>query len=217
MKEITLLLLFLLSNSIFAQSWIFQTNATSAGFESAHAVNGQVCWMIGGGSICWRTTNGGANWLNSHGNLSSADAYTVFALDANTAWIGSTHGSIYKTTNGGTNWSSFTPAPTTPCIDGIHFFNANTGFAIGEPPLTTTTWRFWVTTNGGLNWIAGANAPLALVIGEGCAPNSFYAIDTGHIKWVSNMGSIYCGGLHGAFTVLSANVGGISKRSGFSE
>lgn len=198
MKKIAFIFLLVIATNLFSQSWTMQTSGTVLPFASASAASYYACWMTGASNLIKRTTDGGTTWSNAFGNLSAVDAYSVFALDQNLAWIGAGDGTIYRTTNGGVNWSSVIPNPITPFIDGIYFYDPNTGFAFGDP--ANQQWRFYITTNGGLNWTFRTDSPNAASSTEAGWNNGFFTTDTGHIWWTTNNNRIYKGSLRGPFT-----------------
>ena len=205
-KLLVILFVLFLSTSLFAQTWTLQTghSVTTQDFNSAWAVDANICWMCGtvsassNNAIVIKTTNGGTNWTTVVGDMpvSSLGLYTISATSDQNCWVGAGDGSVYHTTNGGTNWSLvIMPTPATSFVDVIHFFNANTGFILGDP--AGTTWGYYWTTNGGANW---TSAGPSFSGSEAGWNNSYAALDTGHIWFGTNNTKIYKGGLHGGFT-----------------
>jgi photosystem II stability/assembly factor-like uncharacterized protein len=116
--------------------------------------------------------------MNVTGNLPQMNPYCIFATDSLQAWIGTDFGQIYATINGGSSWShQVYPAPQ-GFIDGIWFFDANNGYALGDPG---TPGRFVMlqTTNGGVTWSHTANEPPAQPGDWGCF-NTFCWTDRNH-------------------------------------
>ena len=214
MKKITLSLAIVLISciSIFAQTWTQQTSPvpTPLGINSAWAVDYNICWMSGAAGVCIRTTNGGTTWTRVDAGLAGTDCYTICALDANTAWIGAGDGGLWRTTNAGTTWTFFPLTPASPFIDVVHFFNANTGFVLGDP--FASMWCYYTTTNGGTNWTSSPNRPPSVGTEAGWN-NSYEALDVDHIWWGTNVNKIYKGPLNGPFTfgpTVSASSFGIA-------
>lgn len=202
MKKFTLavlaIMLFGVVN-IFAQTWTQQTSGVSTDLNSAWAcADGQTVWMCGPSHVVVRTTNAGTTWTSVGGSIAAGqDLYTISAIDANICVVGSGDGTLWRTTNGGTNWAFIVPTPASVFIDVVHFFNATTGFAMGDP--VGGTWKMWYTTNAGANWTTHP-APPAATGTEAGWNNSYGALDTGHIWWGTNNTKIWKGSLRGAFT-----------------
>ncbi len=84
----------------------------------------------GGG---WKTTNGGLNWelltnLGSETRISSSSF-----VNANTGYAGNNAAKLLKTTDGGANWTTLTNTPmSTFGLNGVKFFNAETGYVCGS-------------------------------------------------------------------------------------
>ena len=74
---------------------------------------------------------------------SAATLFDVQALDENTAVAVGAGGVIFKTVDGGASWDVQTSG-TAQSLNGLHFTDANNGWAVGGAILNTT--------NGGANW-----------------------------------------------------------------
>jgi photosystem II stability/assembly factor-like uncharacterized protein len=161
--------------------WQVQRTPTSGSYGSVRAVSRNVVWATGienSGGVVIRTTDGGDTWMNVTGNLPQMNPYCIFATDSLQAWIGTDFGQIYATINGGSSWShQVYPAPQ-GFIDGIWFFDANNGYALGDPG---TPGRFVMlqTTNGGVTWSHTAHEPPAQPGDWGCF-NTFCWTDRNH-------------------------------------
>jgi photosystem II stability/assembly factor-like uncharacterized protein len=119
-----------------------------------------------------RTTDGGASWIA--GTVTAAPTNfswsCLAAIDENTAWAmffkntAAATGGIFKTTDGGLNWTQqgagviFATANTS-FPDVLHFWDANTGLAVGDP--VAGEFEIYTTADGGTTWtaVAGANIP----------------------------------------------------------
>lgn len=97
----------------------------------------------------YKTTNAGANW-NMVCRIDTAEVDKMVFLDANTVIAKgfSLGGRIYRSTNSGVNWT-IKEMPTQ--IDGLTFFNATTGIAVGITE-TGATAMIYKTTDAGINW-----------------------------------------------------------------
>jgi photosystem II stability/assembly factor-like uncharacterized protein len=165
--------------------WKVQATPAASSLYSVRAVGATVAWGSGGNGmasapVVLRTTDRGWNWVDLTGGLKGADFYTIFALDDRHAWVGSGDGRIFATTNGGLSWTQ-QPYPGTQSqfIDGIWFFDANNGFALGDPATGVSTYVLLKTTNGGVTWTHLSNEPAAGV-GEAGWNNSFWWADPQH-------------------------------------
>jgi photosystem II stability/assembly factor-like uncharacterized protein len=102
-----------------------------------------------------KSTDGGATW--TLGTFSAGTGLSqLFAIDATTCWAlfntGATQG-LYKTTNGGTTWAKQgTAYGSASFADAMGFFDANNGFAIGDP--NGGYFEIYTTSDGGATWSA---------------------------------------------------------------
>ncbi len=165
--------------------WVLQDNPTSTTLFSVKAVNGDVVWASGGNEagtapVVIRTSNGGAAWTDATGNLQSGDLYCIEAVSATSAWVGTASGGIYATTDGGSIWVKQNyPGTQSPFIDGIRFFDAMNGFALGDPASGQSTYILLKTTDGGNTWAHLPAEPVG-VFGEAGYNNSFCWTDPLH-------------------------------------
>ncbi len=97
----------------------------------------------------YKTTNAGANW-NMVCRIDTAEVDKMVFIDANTVIAKgfSYGGRIYRSTNAGVNWT-IKEMPTQ--IDGLTFFNQNTGIAVGIEE-TGAMAKVYRTTDAGINW-----------------------------------------------------------------
>jgi photosystem II stability/assembly factor-like uncharacterized protein len=106
-----------------------------------------------------KSTDGGASWTNLVAGENTY-VFSSYFLNVNTGFASMTAGSMLKTTNGGLNWSSqLTPAAGNNIV-GVHFVDANTGYAV---PVFATD-EYLKTTNAGTDWFIvnpGINASFA--------------------------------------------------------
>ena len=166
--------------------WVIQPSGFSTplrGIQHIWAVNENVAWATafddsGQDSVIQeftRTTNGGATWTPGFVNgVAGYEPTMIFALNADTAWITYYHpdndgGKIMRTSNGGQTWvhqSTAIFADTAEAYPNlIYFWNANEGFAMGDP--TNDYFEIYTTNNGGNLWtrIPSASIP-TLISGE---------------------------------------------------
>ena len=139
-----------------------------------------------------RSMDGGQTWSSGTFNAGTGLSQ-IFAIDGGSCWAvfntGATQG-LYKTQDGGTTWvkkggvfnsSSF--------ANVIHFFNANEGFAMGDP--VGGYFEIYTTTDGGETWTrvpqANISAPTS---GEYGITGNYSAV--GNNAWFgTNMGRIF--------------------------
>ncbi|HSL72125.1 MAG TPA: M20/M25/M40 family metallo-hydrolase [Longimicrobiales bacterium] len=148
------LLLFVITAPTFAQT---QSSGTTAEFRGISAASEQVIWASGSRGVFARTLDGGRTWtadsIGGAGNLFLVD---VHAVDANSAYIVGTdfsggYAAIYKTTNGGQSWTrQWEKRHAQVFLDGIAFWDANTGIAFSDP--VDGSFLILRTENGGATW-----------------------------------------------------------------
>jgi photosystem II stability/assembly factor-like uncharacterized protein len=165
---ISTMIIGLLGSLCMAQSpWTKQTSGTTQTLRSLKVVSNQVVWAGGLLGVVLRTVDGGTTWQTKTNPGATYDIYEIEAVDSLTAWAFGTDDAtslgakIWKTTNGGTSWTEQYSNVNT-FGDGIRFFDANSGIAIGDPePATKSKFLVLTTTNGGTTWtqVAGASIP----------------------------------------------------------
>jgi photosystem II stability/assembly factor-like uncharacterized protein len=127
------------------------------------------------------TTNGGESWNNKNSTyafmdisiLNSSNIFGVTGLPIK----------IFASTDGGSNWSvSFSGDSTiSKFLNCIHFFNNNTGIAIGDAPDDSSPALFLLTTNGGGSWRSmNSGYLLGAYSGDLWTRMSFPSISTGY-------------------------------------
>lgn len=112
-----------------------------------------------------RTTNGGNTWI-AHAVTNYPDIFTnmISAVDSLTAWIAMEYmppatnlynQGIYKTSDGGITWTKQTTATfnNSDFVMAVHFWDADTGWALGTKYYTSGKLQMYTTTNGGNNWM----------------------------------------------------------------
>ncbi len=147
----------------------YQTPVQSR-FSDVCVVNQNIIWASGETVV--RTTNGGVSWIIAGTGLPAVQFYHIAAIDENNAWVTGgafSGGQIFRTTNGGINWVEQTYSQPY-WINGIHFFNANTGVFLRDPlnPPSNDTAGFFITRNGGLNWYRSLNTPRTTALVDHC-------------------------------------------------
>ncbi|MEK9137624.1 MAG: hypothetical protein AAB393_10920, partial [Bacteroidota bacterium] len=187
-----------LSNAAFTIStvtvgdsgWVVQTSGTTAVLYTVKAISRNVAWVAGAGGVVRRTTDGGATWLAA-GTL-GADVYTITALDGNTAIVGSYNATatrLHRTTNGGATWTTV-DSIAGGFYDYVHMFDANNGYAMGDPIGTPLNWILKRTTNGGVTWTSVTPA-LPGPVPEAGWNNSMMWLDANNGWFGTNASKVY--------------------------
>lgn len=189
MKKL-LLLLSISFCSVANAQWTPQAtgfSTASRGLDEIKIVDANTVWAkaydgsgAGGGEVqeFTRTANGGTNWTAGIINVGDPELNinNISPVSATTAWVSAVHpvtglgSAIFKTSDGGVTWdqqnsTAFT-SPTS-FLNFVHFFDANIGFAEGDP--VSGEFEIWRTIDGGDSWtlVPAANIPNPLS-GEYC-------------------------------------------------
>jgi photosystem II stability/assembly factor-like uncharacterized protein len=138
--------------------WSEQTSPTTNPLSSVSIVDNNVAWIGGYSATVLRTTDGGTTWTNVGGGAITGDVYNIFGIDAQTALCTTSPSAtyIYRTTDGGSTWTQVLSV-TGGFIDAIWMWDANNGFAYGDP--VGGNWELYNTTDGGATWNAAPNLP----------------------------------------------------------
>ena len=182
--------------------WMEQTSgfpSDDAWIYSMSAVDSNIVWACPDYLPEFtRTVNGGATWTPGViTDLPGLGASMIFGLSDLKAYAalhrmsGNSPQGIYVTSNGGSSWTRQSTAYNNPAswCDVVHFYNANEGFAIGDP--VNNEFEIYRTTNGGNNWIPvpGANIPDPLA-GE-FGVNGYYSVVQDTIWFGTNKGRVF--------------------------
>lgn len=141
------------------------------------------------------STDGGTTWTNKVVTGPAAGGATIgdiHPVSASTAWIitcppaGGTasQNGVWKTTDAGSTWTKQTSAAFSTAIsfaNVVYFWDANNGFAAGDPFGTGANKRFemYTTTNGGTNWTN---------LGTGVAPAPLNGEEYGYTSKITVVG-----------------------------
>ncbi|MBP8992933.1 MAG: S8 family serine peptidase [Bacteroidales bacterium] len=167
-----------------------------------------------------KTGDGGTTWipntLDVPENLSPGD---ISAIDDMNAWVAlydtNGGGGIYKTTDGGETWTHQTSAAfdnSASFCNGVHMFNENDGYCIGDP--VNGEFELYLTNDGGENWtlIDGNNIPDPQSnemgwTGVNCAlgDNTWFGTSTGRVYRSTDKGQTWT-----AYATGQSNVSSIS-------
>lgn len=136
--------------------WTEQAANSPHWLNVVHAVTHEIAWAGGGAGQVVRTTDGGSSWDSRP--VPGADVFGgLFAFDGEACVAADAYGRFWRTTDGGLSWDQVHDAGT--FINGIHFFDAENGWAVGDPD----GGRFVIlgTTDGGVTWTRSATEPPA--------------------------------------------------------
>jgi photosystem II stability/assembly factor-like uncharacterized protein len=103
-----------------------------------------------------KTTDGGASWT-ALTTGTSALLDDISFTDANTGYISGESGTILKTTNAGATWAPLSSGAGSNRLLGIHFLNANIGYASGGLVGGSNAGSIFKTSNGGATWTLDAS------------------------------------------------------------
>lgn len=107
-----------------------------------------------------------------------------------TAWVGTGDGRIFATKSGGATWAVQPyPGDQSPFIDAIWFFDANRGYALGDPA-AGNRYVILQTSDGGSSWVHLANEPVG-VNNEAGWNNSFWSTDPQHAWFGTNKAKVW--------------------------
>jgi Secretion system C-terminal sorting domain len=181
MKKLLLLLAFIPFSGLNAQTWISQATGftdPSRGLDEIIALDANTVWAkaydgSGGGLEVQEftmTTNGGTTWTPGVIDVGNPalGINNICPINSTTAWVSAvnptdgTGSVVYKTSDGGASWEQQNSAGFTSgasFVNFVHFFDANVGFAAGDP--ANGEFEIWRSTDGGANWtlVPAANIP----------------------------------------------------------
>jgi len=148
-----------------------------------------------------RTLDGGTTWTASTiPGVPELKFSMLYALDADTAWAcmlaASSPGpqGIYKTSDGGSTWhyqaaAAFDPSTDVSYPDCVHFFDANTGWCLGDP--RDGYFEIYTTNDSGANWtrVPSINIPEPLTDEYGVT--GFYTAIGSTVWFGTSLGRLY--------------------------
>ncbi len=130
------------------------------------ALDENILWICTKNGYAYRSTDGGNNWQQSTRITSYEDIYAIAAIDSMTAFVcggnipNLGNAKIYQTTDGGQSWDSvYTAFGQHTFWNMIHFFDAQNGIAMSDPPNNGQPFVIVKTTDGGENWTQISNPP----------------------------------------------------------
>ena len=157
MRRIAIVLLCVMAPALArGGTWVEQVVNAPQKLFVVDAVTTDIAWAAGDAGVIIRTVDGGANW-----DLLSAPSGDIRALSARDAMnciVGDNVGRLYRTTDGGAHWALVATAAGS-FINGIHFFDALHGWAVGDP--VAGKWVILESVDGGATWSPSPTAPNA--------------------------------------------------------
>jgi photosystem II stability/assembly factor-like uncharacterized protein len=187
----------ILGSVAMAQSpWTLQTSGTTQTLRGLKVVDANVIWATGMLGVVLRTVNGGTTWQLKAAPDPAYDNYVIEALDSTTAWVFGTDDNtsvgakIWKTTNGGSTWVE-QYANANSFGDGLRFFDANNGIAVGDAePASKSRMVVITTSNGGTTWTPVPRASVPAVDSAADELSATNQLDlTGDIAWFATYGN----------------------------
>ncbi len=176
-------------------TWTDLQPAPSVNYWGIFFVSPQEGWAVGDPGKIRHTTDGGTTWEDQTGT--AYYNWAVFFIDEENGWIagGRPQGFpgtdpiryIYRTTNGGDNWNVQLYDVDEPYLRSIHFFDINTGYAVGEGG------QIFHTTDGGANWFEQSSGTLThLYSVHASTPDTAWAVGVqGLVLKTTNGGSTW--------------------------
>ena len=145
------------------QTWVDLQPPPSVNYWGIYFVSTQEGWAIGNFGQIRYTIDAGSTWVDQNSSV-SGNLWDVYFIDEDHGWIagGRPEGFpgpdptryILYTANGGGTWITQLYENDEFPLHGVHFFDANTGYAVGEAGAV------FKTTDGGGTWVEQASGTL---------------------------------------------------------
>jgi photosystem II stability/assembly factor-like uncharacterized protein len=136
-----------------APRWTAQTPGATINLYGVSVVDTSVAWAVGDSGRTYRTVNGGLSWP-SRASVANP-AFSVAAVSTSIALVASNatnNARIMRTNNGGLAWVMvYQDTSAGAYIDAIKMFDANNGYAVGDP--VDGRWTLLRTTDAGATWL----------------------------------------------------------------
>jgi photosystem II stability/assembly factor-like uncharacterized protein len=131
------------------------------------AIDENILWICTLNGYAYRSTDGGQNWQQSTQVTSNESIFSIAAIDSMKAFVCGGNlmppygnAKIYRTTDGGQSWDTvYTAIGAVTFWNLIHFFDAQNGIAMSDPPNSGQPFVIVKTTDGGQNWTQISNPP----------------------------------------------------------
>ncbi|MDH4211654.1 MAG: YCF48-related protein [candidate division WOR-3 bacterium] len=149
-----------ITNSIFhttdgGANWVDLEPTPSVNYYAIHFVSTQEGWAVGNFGQIRYTTDAGTTWVDQNSTVNGY-LWDMHFIDEDHGWIagGRPEGFpgpdptryVLYTSNGGATWNTQLYENDEYPLHGIHFFDSNIGYAVGEAG------AIFSTTDGGGNW-----------------------------------------------------------------
>ncbi len=163
-----IVLVFLLMPYMAQSQWQRQTTLNgSPPVTHMIALDENILWSCTKTGYAYRSTDGGQNWQQSTQATSDESIFAIAAIDSMTAFVCGGNlippfgnAKIYRTTDGGVSWDTvYTAIGAVTFWNMIHFFDAQNGIAMSDPPNSGQPFVIVKTTDGGENWTQISNPP----------------------------------------------------------
>jgi len=199
-----------ITNSIFhttdgGANWFDLNPIPSVNYYAIHFVSAQEGWAVGNFGQIRYTADAGSTWVDQNSTVSGY-LWDIYFIDEDHGWIagGRPQGFpgpdptryILHTTNGGGAWSTQLYENDEFPLHGIHFFDANIGYAVGEAGV------IFKTTDGGGTWIEQSSGTIReLSSVSAVTPDTAWAVGVEGLALRTTNGgvtwdSLYLGTLH---------------------
>ena len=123
-------------------TWQQKNSGTTNWLHSVFFTDASTGYTVGGG--CYKTSDGGETWTEMITGITTSAMFSVYFVDANTGYAVGGAGTIIKTTDAGATWM-IQNSGVGDELHGVHFFDENIGWAVGN-------YHILHTTDGGITW-----------------------------------------------------------------
>lgn len=209
-KTLLFLVAFLAMSMISNAQWTEQASGfttASRGIKYLNVVDSSIVWATaydGSNTSNYiqeftKTLNGGTLWTPGVINgCTGMEPAMIFAINGTTAYCpmyrqtGTNPQGVYVTTNGGTTWTRQTTAlfsNSSSFPDCIHFFDANTGWVLGDP--INGDFEMYTTTDGGTTWTAVPGGQIPNPVSGEFGVVGYYSAVHDTLWFGTNKGRIY--------------------------
>jgi photosystem II stability/assembly factor-like uncharacterized protein len=115
-------------------TWNRQCGVTGQALFAVDFADPQHGWIVGRAGIALSTADGGKTWRQST-PVCPEELLAVDFVNAERGWAVGYKGRVARTVDGGQTWQASTlEAMASAGLNGLHFFDAERGFVVGEYP-----------------------------------------------------------------------------------
>ncbi|MEM2226602.1 MAG: YCF48-related protein [Candidatus Bathyarchaeia archaeon] len=111
-------------------TWTKQSSPVVKNLRAIDMFSTLVGWIVGDDGTILKTTDGGTTWVQQGAGVTTANLYSVHAVNDNEVWAVGAGGVILHTTNGGSSWSIVSSGTADNLFD-VHFASSTAGWAVG--------------------------------------------------------------------------------------